>query len=71
MIHRARKPRRHRAARAEAKSSAQRAGQSAVAAGDVLFEIDPADYELTLQKAKAALSTLDQQIRWRERRRRN
>src|SRR6266436_1374952 len=34
----------------------------AVAAGDVLFEIDPADYELTLQKAKAALSTLDQQI---------
>jgi multidrug resistance efflux pump len=33
-----------------------------VAAGDVLFEIDPADYELTLQKAKAALSTLDQQI---------
>src|SRR6266516_214684 len=34
----------------------------AVAAGDVLFEIDPADYELALQKAKAALSTLDQQI---------
>jgi multidrug efflux system membrane fusion protein len=34
----------------------------AVTAGDVLFEIDPADYELTLQKAKAALSTLDQQI---------
>jgi multidrug efflux system membrane fusion protein len=34
----------------------------AVAAGDVLFEIDPADYELSLQKAKAALATLDQQI---------
>src|SRR5438552_9279673 len=34
----------------------------AVAAGDVLFEIDPADYELALQKAKAALATVDQQI---------
>lgn len=34
----------------------------AVAAGDVLFEIDPADYELSLEKAKAALATLDQQI---------
>jgi membrane fusion protein, multidrug efflux system len=34
----------------------------AVAAGDVLFEIDPADYELSLAKAKAALATLDQQI---------
>ena len=34
----------------------------AVADGDVLFEIDPADYELSLQKAKAALATLDQQI---------
>jgi len=34
----------------------------AVAAGDVLFEIDPADYQLTLEKAKAALATLDQQI---------
>ena len=34
----------------------------AVAAGDVLFEIDPADYELTLQKAKAALAMLDQQV---------
>src|SRR5258706_2850983 len=33
-----------------------------VAAGDVLFEIDPADYGLSLQKAKAALATLDQQI---------
>src|ERR1043166_4831798 len=29
----------------------------AVAAGDVLFEIDPADYELSLEKAKAALAT--------------
>src|ERR1043166_1735973 len=35
----------------------------AVADGDVLFEIDPADYELSLQKAKAALATLDQQIK--------
>src|SRR6185503_9676979 len=34
----------------------------AVAAGDVLFEIDPADYQITLEKAKAALATLDQQI---------
>jgi multidrug efflux system membrane fusion protein len=33
-----------------------------VGAGDVLFEIDPADYELTLEKAKAAVATLDQQI---------
>src|SRR5436309_2632929 len=33
-----------------------------VAAGDVLFEIDPADYELALAKASAALATLDQQI---------
>src|ERR1041384_3278510 len=33
-----------------------------VAAGDVLFEIDPEDYQLTLAKAKAALATLDQQI---------
>jgi len=30
--------------------------------GDVLFEIDPEDYELALQKAKADLATLDQQI---------
>ena len=34
----------------------------AVAPGDVLFEIDPADYELSLERAKAALATLDQQI---------
>jgi membrane fusion protein, multidrug efflux system len=34
----------------------------AVQAGDLLFEIDPADYSLTLDKAKAALATLDQQI---------
>ena len=34
----------------------------AVAAGDVLLEIDPADYELDLQKAKAALAMLDQEI---------
>jgi len=34
----------------------------AVAAGDLLFEIDPADYELALQRAKAALASLDQQI---------
>src|ERR1041385_5712253 len=33
-----------------------------VAAGDVLFEIDPEDYRLTLEKAKAALASLDQQI---------
>src|SRR5881409_3677038 len=34
----------------------------AVASGDVLFEIDPADYQISLEKAKAALATLDQQI---------
>ena len=34
----------------------------AVAAGDVLFEIDPEDYELSLERAKAALASLDQQI---------
>lgn len=33
-----------------------------VKTGDVLFEIDPDDYRLTLEKAKAALATLDQQI---------
>ena len=30
--------------------------------GDLLFEIDPDDYELALEKAKSALSALDQQI---------
>ncbi len=39
-----------------------RARTSSASAGDVLFEIDPADYELSLAKAKAAVSTLDQQI---------
>jgi membrane fusion protein, multidrug efflux system len=34
----------------------------AVGAGDVLFEIDPDDYALVLDKAKAALAALDQQI---------
>ncbi|MDR3460560.1 MAG: biotin/lipoyl-binding protein [Verrucomicrobiae bacterium] len=34
----------------------------AVQAGDVLFEIDPEDYQLVLAKAKADLATLDQQI---------
>lgn len=34
----------------------------AVDAGDVLFVIDPEDYELELARAKAALATLDQQI---------
>jgi multidrug efflux system membrane fusion protein len=33
-----------------------------VQAGDVLFEIDPADYKLALDNAKAALAALDQQI---------
>jgi len=33
-----------------------------VKAGDVLFEIDPADYQLALDNAKAALDMLDQQI---------
>jgi multidrug efflux system membrane fusion protein len=34
----------------------------AVKKGDVLFEIDPEDYGLILEKAKADLATLDQQI---------
>ena len=34
----------------------------AVKEGDVLFEIDPDDYELGVDKAKAALASLDQQI---------
>ena len=33
-----------------------------VKAGDVLFEIDPDDYKLALDKAKADLATLDRQI---------
>ena len=34
----------------------------AVKEGDVLFEIDPEDYRLVLEKAKADLATLDRQI---------
>src|SRR4030095_9180038 len=34
----------------------------AVKEGDVLFEIDPEDYKLILEKAKADLATLDRQI---------
>ena len=34
----------------------------AVKEGDVLFEIDPEDYKLTLEKAKAELDALDRQI---------
>jgi membrane fusion protein, multidrug efflux system len=34
----------------------------AVKEGDVLFEIDPEDYELTVEKANSALAALDQQI---------
>jgi len=34
----------------------------AVKQGDVLFEIDPEDYRLVLEKAKADLANLDQQI---------
>src|SRR5215471_4754591 len=34
----------------------------AVKKGDVLFEIDPEDYRLVLEKARAELATLDQQI---------
>src|SRR6266478_5683393 len=34
----------------------------AVKKGDVLFEIDPEDYRLILEKAKAELATLDQQL---------
>jgi membrane fusion protein, multidrug efflux system len=33
-----------------------------VKAGDVLFEIDPADYQLALDNANAALAALDQEI---------
>src|SRR5881398_2500307 len=34
----------------------------AVRKGDVLFEIDPEDYRLTLEKAKAELATVDRQL---------
>src|SRR5262245_16840386 len=34
----------------------------AVKEGDLLFQIDPEDYELTLKRAQAALATLDRQI---------
>jgi membrane fusion protein, multidrug efflux system len=34
----------------------------AVKKGDVLFEIDPEDYRLVLEKAKAELATIDRQI---------
>src|SRR4029079_10411292 len=34
----------------------------AVKEGDVLFEIDPEDYRLVLEKAKADLAALDRQI---------
>jgi multidrug efflux system membrane fusion protein len=34
----------------------------AVKKGDVLFEIDPEDYRLVLEKAKAELATLDRQL---------
>src|SRR5438270_1810530 len=34
----------------------------AVKEGDLLFEIDPDDYELALEKAKSALAALDEQI---------
>ena len=33
-----------------------------VQGGDLLFEIDPADYQLSVDRAKAALDALDQQI---------
>src|SRR6185436_1273808 len=34
----------------------------AVKKGDVLFEIDPEDYRLTLEKAKAEWATVDRQL---------
>src|SRR5215471_1464238 len=34
----------------------------AVKQGDVLFEIDPEDYRLVLEKAKAELATVDRQL---------
>ena len=33
-----------------------------VRGGDLLFEIDPADYQLSVDRAQAALDALDQQI---------
>src|SRR5258708_27456384 len=33
-----------------------------VKSGDLLFEIDPADFQLAVDRAQAALATLDQQI---------
>ena len=39
--------------------------------GDLLFEIDPADYELALQKAKSALAALDNKSRSDARRTKN
>ena len=33
-----------------------------VKAGDLLFEIDPADFRLNIDRAKSALNALDQQI---------
>ena len=41
---------------------AQCAGQPGGKEGDVLFEIDPEDYRLVLEKAKADLAALDRQI---------
>ena len=34
----------------------------AVKAGDLLFEVDPADYQLSLDRAQSSLAALDQQI---------
>lgn len=39
--------------------------------GDVLFEIDPADYELALENAKAALASLTNRLKSPARRTRN
>ena len=33
-----------------------------VKSGDLLFEIDPADFKLSVDRARAALATLDEQI---------
>ena len=59
------------AARANVVSIARVSGQTiklnvqdnqAVKKGDVLFEIDPEDYRLVLEKAKAELATVDRQL---------